>query len=127
AMLKFREKQLRRMKELFDAKGIEQRLLDECEERLESALEGERAAKAAVATAKAQVVAAKTRFDQARADLMVAEAVVMVAQATLERSQVQLDFATVKAPLDGVITQRGYSVGDFIRSADKRNNDAPLF
>jgi multidrug efflux pump subunit AcrA (membrane-fusion protein) len=29
--------------------------------------------------------------------------------------------------LDGVITQRGYFPGDFVRSADKRNNNPPLF
>jgi multidrug efflux pump subunit AcrA (membrane-fusion protein) len=126
AAARFREKQWTRMKELFDAKGIDERLLDEAKERYDAALEAERSAKTAIAIAKAHIVANESKIDQARTDIVAAEAEVKVAQAKLVKSQVLLDFATITAPFDGIVTQRGYLPGDFIQSAENGKKAEPL-
>jgi RND family efflux transporter MFP subunit len=69
----------------------------------------------------------QARLDHAKADLVVCEAGIAVAAAGLEKVNIQQSFANITAPFDGIITQRGYAVGDFIRSADNRGNDAPVF
>jgi multidrug efflux pump subunit AcrA (membrane-fusion protein) len=126
AAVRFRLLQLERMEDLFKTKSIEVKLLDESKERHEAAVETEQAAKAAVATAKAQVVAGMARIEQVRADAAVEEAGVVVTQANLEKSQVLLSFATISAPFDGIVTQRSFFPGDFIRSANQGGNEPLL-
>jgi HlyD family secretion protein len=127
ATVRYRLKQFNRMEELAKNKAIEINLLDEFKERYEAAVGAEQSATSAVAAARARTLAGTSKVELAKAELETADAGVMIAQANLENTQVQLSHATVLAPFDGVITQRGYSPGEFIRSADKRNNDAPLF
>ena len=126
ASARFRASQLKRMNDLLAQKSIDEKIVDEAKERHEAAVETEQSAKAAVGTAKAQIVAGMAKIQQARANVNITKAGVAVAQANLEKSQAQLSLATIDAPFDGVITQRGYFPGDFIRSADRTNNDAPL-
>jgi RND family efflux transporter MFP subunit len=49
-----------------------------------------------------------------------------VATAALEKAQVLAAYLQITSPYDGVITQRGFFRGDFIRSADQ-NSQIPLF
>ena len=58
--------------------------------------------------------------------MAVEEAGVAVAQANLEKSEVRLAFATIRAPFDGVVTQRNFFPGDFIRSANQGGNEPLL-
>src|SRR5262249_10882108 len=51
---------------------------------------------------------------------------VQVAQADLEQQQVIVKFATVKAPCDGVVTQRTLFPGDYVRAADAGSAAQPL-
>src|SRR5262249_27069499 len=78
---RFREKQLKRMRDLYASRSIDERLVDESEERCEAALEAEHAATAAVSTANAQKASALAKIEQAEADVVEAEAQVEVAQA----------------------------------------------
>jgi multidrug efflux pump subunit AcrA (membrane-fusion protein) len=127
ATVQLHASQHQRMKVLFESKAVEARVLAESKGKHDAALEAERVARAQVSTSKAQVVAAQARTDQARADLAVREAGIAVAAASLEKLSVAKSFANLAAPFDGVVTQRGYVVGDFIRSADNRGNDPPVF
>jgi multidrug efflux pump subunit AcrA (membrane-fusion protein) len=79
ARVKYREKQWQWLKQLFDANGVDERVVEESKEQLESAVEAEHAARAAVATAKARGTAALTRIEQAKADLMAMQGEVKVA------------------------------------------------
>jgi len=120
-----REKQLRRYQELLASRSIEEKLVDEKEEARDAAVEAERAARAAILTAKAQVVAEEAKVQQALADVADSEAAVRVAQAELERAEVLVKFATIVSPYDGVITQRNFFPGDFVRAAAESGQ--PLF
>ncbi len=69
----------------------------------------------AVAEAFQKIAAAKVNSGEA--DVAVAEAEVMMAVATVERIKTLMEYATIRAPFDGVITERFIDPGDFVRSA----------
>jgi RND family efflux transporter MFP subunit len=127
AELRFRQKQLDRMKDLFASRSIDERLVDEHVERRDATQEAERAARAAISNAEAQVAAAQAKIEQAEADVVETRAEVDVAKADLEKAQVMVRFATVVAPFDGVITHRGYFPGDYVRAATESGGRLPLF
>src|SRR5262249_1569434 len=113
-------------RDLYAEHAIEEKLVDEKEEARDAAVEAERAARAAVLTAKAQVVAEEAKIEQALADVADAEAAVNVAQAELERAEVLVKFATIVSPYDGVVTQRNFFPGDFVKSATESGAHVPL-
>lgn len=119
AWVRFRSKQLGRMKELFSLKSIDERLVDESLERHEAAVETERAAIAAIATSRAQALAKAAKIREIEADVEEASSAVAVSQAELERSVIQQDFATLRAPFDGVVTHRTLVPGDYVRAANE--------
>lgn len=119
AELRFRQKQLERMRDLFATKSIDERLVDEKTEQRDSAREAEIAATEMVTSVKARVASTAAKIEQAEADVQEAKAEVKVAQAELERAQVFVRFATVTAPFDGVVTLRNFFPGDFVRAANE--------
>jgi RND family efflux transporter MFP subunit len=126
AMRSLRDKQLRRYRELFRLKSIEERLVDEKEEEFNAAVEAERAARVAIVTAKSDIAAAEARLQQANADKNDADAAVKVAQAEWEKAKVLVQFATITSPYDGVITQRNFFRGDFVKAATEGGAPLPL-
>lgn len=126
AELRFREKQLGRMRDLFSLKSIDERLVDEKHEQRDTAQESERAARASVISANALFAAAESKIKQAEADLFEARTSVKVAQAELEKEQVTVRFATITAPCDGVVTHRALFPGDYVRAADAGGQSQPM-
>jgi RND family efflux transporter MFP subunit len=126
AWVRYRQLVYNRMKDLFARSSVEEKLVDEAKEKYEASLETERSAKAAIATSQANLAASIARIDQAEADVLGARAEIEVAQADLEKTQVLLDYSTITAPFDGVITRRNFNVKDFIRSASEGTAQEPL-
>lgn len=120
--LKFREIQYNRIKDLFERKSIEERLVDEKEKERDASAAAVTAADAAISTAEAQAAAAKARIAQADADVEDAEAKVQVTQSLVSKAQVFVDYMRIVSPYNGVVTKRGFHVGDFIRDADHGGN-----
>ena len=124
AWVAYRKIQLGRMFDLMKSGSIEERVYDESKERYEASFESEIAANVKIATTKAQVVASKAKVKQAQADVKEAEAEVQVAEAEFKKTKVDLDFASITAPFDGVITYRSVNAGDdnntgdFVRAAN---------
>jgi HlyD family secretion protein len=114
----FREKQRDRIKDLVASHSIEAKLADEHEDQYQAAVASDLAAGEAIVAARQKEAAARARVKQARADLRYAEAEVATAKAQLEKAQVQLDYTVIRSPYTGVVTQRNFHPGDFIRSAD---------
>jgi RND family efflux transporter MFP subunit len=117
AFSRFREKSHKRILALWESRAVEERLVDESEERRESALASERAADLGLDSARAQADAAEARVEQAEADIAEAQASVGVALAELERIEVLISFSKIVAPFDGQITRRNVFPGAYIRSA----------
>jgi HlyD family secretion protein len=126
AELLYRQKQLQRMRELAVARAIEDKLVDEATSHRDAVREAELAAQEGVTTAKANVAAMAAKILAADADVQEAEAQVKVAQAELEKSQVFVQFATVRAPFDGIITKRNFFPSDFVRAANEGGAHIPL-
>ena len=121
----FREVQYQRIKNLFDLKSIDERLVDEKEDEMQAARSSESAAKAAIVTAKADVAAAAANIEEAKANLKNSEAKVQVAQSVLDKDKVWAGYRTIVSPYSGVVTKRTFHLGDFIRGAE-RSGETPL-
>jgi RND family efflux transporter MFP subunit len=113
----YRQSEYERYQDLLRRGSIERKLVDEEKERHASAVAAEEAAKAAVEASTAKIAAADARVESSKADLEAAHANVGVSQADLEKAKVLAAYTVIKAPFDGVITNRNFFVGDFIRSA----------
>lgn len=121
----FRDKQYRRIQNLFAQRSVEERLVDEKLDQLHAADAASRAAHSAVLTAQQQVAAADARVVAARADLLVSKAKVRVAQAGVDKAAVMVSYTQIISPYDGVITHRNFHRGAFIRAADQ-GGETPL-
>ncbi len=122
ADVEFRQLQYKRIKSLAELKSIEWELVDEQDKQLKVAQSNLRSGEKALATAKAQAFAAEAAIKQAEASLSDAEAEVKVAQADLAAARQDVDYMSIKAPFDGVVTKRYFYDGDFVRSATGGGN-----
>lgn len=123
----FRARQYQRLQALFATNAINEGTLGDSKNQHLAAKDAEAAATAALAKAKSQLLAHAGKIELAEAELVEAETVVKLAQTNLAKAQVHLSFATITAPMDGIVTQRGYFPGDFVRSADGAGAVQPLF
>lgn len=119
ATLSFADKQYNRIKSLFQLNSVDEKLVDEKEDRLAAARAAERAAQSSLLAAQALASSAQAKIEQANADLTEAEARVDVIRAELEKTKVMLNYCQIISPYNGVITARNFHPGDFIRAADQ--------
>lgn len=126
ANLTFREIQYHRIKDLFEKKAIDERLVDEKDEERHAAAATQISARAAIITARAQEDAAQARVEQAKAELEDAHARVEVAAAQVGNAQVFVGYTRIVSPYHGVITRRTFHNGDFIRAAEKEQTPPTL-
>ena len=99
-----------RKKLLWEENAIAEQDLDESNSRL--AVAG-----AQLRIAEAKVASAKAEHQSVSADVAVAGAQVAVEEAKVARIKTLMEYATVRAPFDGVITRRLVDPGAFVRSA----------
>ena len=97
-----------RIRGLVAAQAQDRQLQDEALRQMDAADSAWQAAKAKIATRQAKARAAA-------ADLEVADRRIGVAEAEVQRLTTMVDFATVRAPFDGVITRRWVDPGAMIK------------
>jgi RND family efflux transporter MFP subunit len=119
AYLNFRKIQFERMSHLYELKSIDQRLVDESRKERDAAQAAAEAIEAAIRTAQTVVAGKQAKVVETRAGVADARAKVEVARALLHKAQVFVDYLKIVSPYNGVITERGYHVGDFIRSPEE--------
>jgi RND family efflux transporter MFP subunit len=110
AELEYRKLQYARLAKLAKGDTVSQQQAEESELQLNTA-------RAALSAAAAQVVTKESREHAADKERLLAEARVKVARAELERAETLVDFATVRAPFDGIITKRWVDPGATVRDA----------
>ena len=124
----FREKELHRFTNL--AKGpnpaVTEDIVDERTEYYEAAVANVATAQAAVKDAQAELEKAQAKSEAADADVKVAESLVGVARKDRDNAQAWLDFATIRAPFDGVITRRKVDPGTFVQNATTAHTEPLL-
>jgi membrane fusion protein (multidrug efflux system) len=81
---------------------------------------------AAVRAAKAAYDAARDNVEVARAQQAEARAQLAELQTTLAKAERDLEFASVRAPVDGIFANRLVNVGDFITVGQRLGNVVPL-
>ena len=118
------EAEFKRTKDLVDRQSLESRMLDEVRKKRDSELAREAAVESAVLSAAADVNVAKASQMSAQANVAAAQAETRIAQRQLEELDVMVDYATLKAPLPGIITDRAIDPGDLVRL--DANTNPPL-
>ena len=119
AFRKYREGQLNRIKELVSKGAEDKRLQDEQEDYYISALEAENGAMEKVNAEQERATATRVKIMRVAADIEAAKADIEVAKAEFANSEVWVRYGKIRSPYDGVITQRGYLQGDFIKAGDQ--------
>jgi RND family efflux transporter MFP subunit len=122
----FREMEYLRLFKLGADTTIDAGVVDESFRRYLTSEEALVSAVEAIEIAKARQAAVSARIAQSEADVEEAQAEVEVARAEKNKTQEQLKYATIKAPFDGVITQRSVFVGHFIRAATVNATQPPM-
>lgn len=126
AEVQFRHSEHTRFSELVRTKAIERALEDEKLNQLQSARSALAAAEASVTSAEASERVEQARVKQARANHTLAQSRLKVAEAELKHVEILLEYAVIRAPYDGIVTERHVNTGDFARSAANGPAD-PLF
>jgi HlyD family secretion protein len=115
AAVSFRQREQDRAKVLLQTKSVEQPIVDEKGEQLEAARGQLAVATVAVKTAKADLAVQKSKVAQAEAGMESARAALEAAQVHLEKAQYTRSLTRIVAPVDGVVTGRNYSDGQYLQ------------
>ena len=126
SQVNFREAEYSRISELVKRGSLNKELLDEITYKKESAAAALEAVRAKIRSAEAELAAKKTDVEKARADFQTALAHVELAKADYERVVVLSQYSIIKAPFDGVVTNRMVDPGAFIQPADGNSSAKPL-
>jgi HlyD family secretion protein len=126
ADLKFRQAALKRTAELVSGKALLAKKLDEAQLTVEAAQAAIGTVDARIRTAQANLVAAQANVEKAKADLVSAHAMAKVADLEIRKAATMIDYGTLRAPFDGVVTKRMFDPGAFIKPADGNSAALPL-
>jgi RND family efflux transporter MFP subunit len=118
----YRKQQLERIKALVAKNAEDEKVRDEQQSYYLSALEAENAARQQVNTEQERATAARVKILRVEADIRAARADIAVAEAELATSKVWVDYGQIRAPFNGVVTQRGYLQWDFIKAGEQGGN-----
>ena len=103
-----------RMTELAAKGSVTQKLVDETLNQLQAADAARQEADANVKSAEASLRAARANVQKSQADLVAAGARQKVAAANLAHAKTMLAYAEIKAPFNGVVTQRNVDTGHYV-------------
>ncbi|HJQ56030.1 MAG TPA: hypothetical protein VJ890_03950, partial [Vineibacter sp.] len=103
--------ELGRVVELSEKSVLNAKVVDETRNQLAAADAAREETTAEIESAQAAVAESHANLEKARADLTAARSRVGVAEADRDRSQALLDYGTIRAPFDGVITSRDVHTG----------------
>jgi HlyD family secretion protein len=106
-----------RMQKLADSGSVTDKLAEETLNQFRSAEAGRQESEAAVKSAEAAAREAEANVRKAEADRFAADARLKVAHSDLARAKTMLSYADIKAPYDGVVTQRSVDTGHFVQPA----------
>lgn len=121
------EAEFSRTQDLVQRQSLQNRMLDEARMKRDSELADQAAMASAVESADADVSVAKAQKAAAQAELAAAHATTEIARRQLSELDALLDYATLKAPFAGVVTDRQVDPGDLVRQASEVGTGRPLF
>ncbi len=126
ATLKYRKARRDRFTDLVRQEGASPLIAEEEQRDFEAAEGARQEAAAAVKRAVAEKKEAEASLRAANADLDYKESLIQVAEQEWNVAKAQEDYAVIRAPFDGVITQRSVDPGNFVQNASTSNTEPLL-
>jgi HlyD family secretion protein len=114
-----------RVDEMAEKSAVTRKVADETLNQLRAAEGAKQEAQAQVNSAQTGVHEAKAKLTAAKADAEAATARLAVAKADRDRMQALTEYATIRAPYDGTVTQRNIHTGHYVQPA-VTGRDQPL-
>jgi RND family efflux transporter MFP subunit len=108
------ESEYKRLETLVTQRVLDVQVRDETFRQFEEAIAARDQANAMVSEATSARDQASADLERARVDVESARAALQVAQADEREARVVVEYGLIKAPYDGVITQRNVSPGDYL-------------
>ena len=115
-----------RMTELADKGAVTRKLAEETENNFSASEAAVDESSAKIKSAEALHRVSQAQVEKAAVDYEAAEARLLVAQAEYERAVVLREYATIRAPYDGIVTARNIETGHLVRAAES-DASKPLF
>jgi RND family efflux transporter MFP subunit len=109
------ESESQRLERLVNQRVLDVQVRDETYRQFEEAAAARDQANAMVSESRSALTQSVADRDRARVDVEAARAELLVAQANEREAKVIVDYGQIKAPYDGVITQRNISPGDYLQ------------
>jgi multidrug efflux pump subunit AcrA (membrane-fusion protein) len=106
--------EVKRLQREVDRRVVDPRVLVESTNQLKSSTEARDKATATIKRAKAELLSDQATLAKAEVDVRVAQAVLKVAQSEEKYAKAWVDYLTLTAPFDGVITARNANTFDFV-------------
>ncbi|QDV40426.1 Efflux pump periplasmic linker BepF [Stieleria neptunia] len=127
ASLAAAESEFQRTSDLVERGSLQDRMLDEVRKKRDSERATKQAVASAIDSAKADVAVTEAQKVAAQANLEAARAETMIAERELEELDVMIDYATVRAPIAGIVSERNVEPGDLVGKASDQASTRPLF
>lgn len=127
AMQAATDAELVRTKSMVATGTVQQKILDEAQQRRDSASAEVEARRAAVTRAESRADVAQASIAAAEAQLQAAAAETQVAKAHRDEASVMVGYCELKAPFAGVVTHRGIDPGDLVRAGQPSSDASPHF
>jgi RND family efflux transporter MFP subunit len=115
-----------RMTELADKGAVTRKLAEETENNFRSSDAALNETSAKIKSAESLHRVSQAQVEKASVDYEAAEARLLVARADYERAVVLREYATIRAPFDGIVTARNIETGHLVRAAES-DSAKPLF
>jgi HlyD family secretion protein len=109
--------EVKRLTTLVGERVVDQQVLDETRRQLESSQALLEASQVLIRTRDAQRLAADATQERTKVDISAAEARVKVAEADERRLAALVDYLTLTAPYDAIVSARNVNSGDFVLPA----------
>ncbi|WP_343747238.1 HlyD family secretion protein [Fluviicola sp.] len=104
----------KRIKNMFDAKASTQAEMDNATAELEVAQAQYESAQKLLKVSQSQSAGVKSQALGQQSMISLAEALVRQREAELNLAKTQLDYATIEAPCDGIVSKRSVEVGQYV-------------
>ncbi len=126
AMYERWKSEFERVKELVEKKAVTQKVADETEQQFKAADAARREIAAKIKSAQAKLSESDAAIEKTEADLVAAQSKLKVAEADEQRTQALLGYAVLRAPFDGVVTERHLDTGHLVQPGSSAGGK-PLF
>ena len=125
AMYERWKSEFERVRELVAKQAVAQKVADETEQQFKAADAARREIAAKIKSVQAKLSESAANIEKADADLVAAQSKHKVAEADEQKTRALLSYATLRAPFDGVITERHLDTGHLVQPSGATGK--PLF